>query len=167
MTINSLSSIAALFQTAGATALNKASQTASTDGIQQDSSKLSELAKLMKQLEEIRVSDPAKYKEITAAISTQLEGAAQSAASQGDSQSASMLNDMASKFKTASETGDEVDMRPPGPPRMGPPPSADDSSASSGAEITKLLKAFHQNQATDPMGILSSILQNALATQSA
>jgi hypothetical protein len=189
MTINSLSSTAEIVQSAISSALNKTSQLNSTAASQDDTSQVSDFGSLMKQLDELQKSDPAKYKEVASEVSSQLEEAAKSAAEDGDSQSAEMLNDLASKFKTASETGEKVDMHPHGRPPMGPPPASSDSDSdttsstgsstdsSSGSStssttdddsgLASLLQAYQSNWSTDPMDTLAGILKNALASQSA
>jgi hypothetical protein len=174
MTINSLSSVAELFQTAASSALNKSSQLTSTGASQDDTSNVSDLGALMKQLDELQKSDPTRYKEVAAEVSNKLEEAAKSAAEDGDSQSAGMLNDLASKFKTASETGEKVDMHPSGPPPpMGPPPADSDSDSSTSSStseesgLASLLQAYQSSWSSDPMDTLASILKDALSSQSA
>ena len=182
MTINSISSAESLFHATALRNSSGASETSSLSGLQQDDSQVSDFAKLMEQLESLRTSDPDKYKDVTAKVATQLEDAAKSAASNGDTQAASALNDLASKFKTASETGEQVDLRPSGgssgppsgPPPMGPPPGAndtsstDDSTSSTDDEtssLSALLAKYQKTQSTDPMSSLESILESVLSSQ--
>jgi hypothetical protein len=152
--------------------------------VQQDSSQVSGFGKLMKQLESLQQSDPEKFKATAAQIADKLESAAKEAAATGDSQQASALNDLASKFKTASETGKMPDLRPPGDsdgvrhagghhggrPHMGPPPSDDDSTSSTTnsstdatSSIAELLSSY-RSQSTDPMSVLAGILTNVFSS---
>src|SRR5262249_13472971 len=150
---------------------NRSSQISQTDSVQQDSSQVSDFAKLMKELENLQQSDPSQFKETTAKIADKLEAAAKEAADSGDSQQASPLNDLASKVKAASETGEMPDLRPPGDsggmrgaaggPPPGPPPSSDsdsnsDSSSSTSdvstdlaSSLTAQLLRQYQTQSTD------------------
>ena len=171
MTINSLSSSSAISQIAAYGTFNGSSRI-SQAGVQQDSSQVSDFGKLMKQLESLQQSDPEKFKKTTAQIADKLEAAAKEAANSGDSRQASALNDMASKFKTASETGEMPDLRPPGdlgelaggvqgvgghhggPPPMGPPPSSDNDSTSSTTDST-----------TDTAGDSSTDLTSSITAQ--
>jgi hypothetical protein len=176
MTINSLSSSSAISQIAAYGTFNGSSRI-SQAGVQQDSSQVSDFGKLMNQLESLQQSDPEKFKETTAQIADKLEAAAKEAANSGDSQQASALNDMASKFKTASETGDMPDLRPPGdsgelaggkqgvgghhggPPPMGPPPSSDSDSTSSTTDSTT------DDSSTDLASSLTAQLLSSYQTQ--
>jgi len=195
MTINSLSSSSAISQIAAYGTFNGSSRI-SQAGVQQDSSQVSDFGKLMKQLESLQQSDPEKFKETTAQIAEKLEAAAKEAANSGDSRQASALNDMASKFKTASETGEMPDLRPPGDlggqaggmqgvggHHGGPPPSSDSDSTSSttdsttdtagdsstdlASSITAQLLSGYQTQSTDPMSVLTGILKDVFSSTQA
>jgi hypothetical protein len=182
MTISSLLNSSAVSQLAAYNTSTRSSQTSQTSSSQQDSSQISDFGKLMQQLESLQESDPTKFKETASTIADKLEAAAKDAANSGDTQQASALNDLASKFRTASETGEMPDLRPPdgpggmqGPP-PGPPPSDDDDSSSSststssnsstsstGSAVAKLLDSY-QNQ-SDPMSVLSGILSSIFSSQ--
>lgn len=85
-----------------------ASATGARDGgssAQSDSSELSPLAHLAGLLEELRESDPARYKEVTAKISANLRAAAHNGAEGAD-----LLNRLAADFKAASESGAMPDL---------------------------------------------------------
>ncbi len=145
MTVNSLSNSSAVWQTTGLSSLSNSSRTGQVSGPGQDSSQVSELGKLMKQLSDLQQSDPSKFKEVTATISKKLEEAASTATENGDSRQAKALSELADKFKTASENGEVPDLKPsgfqgrpggpqgaggtggPGGPPPGPPPSDNDS----------------------------------------
>jgi len=97
---------------------------------------------------------------------------------------ASALNDLASKFKTASETGEMPDLRPPGDSggmrgarghswrtasngtaaiRRRRHDSTSDSSTDTTSGIAQLLSAY-QSQSTDPMSVLAGVLKNVLSS---
>ncbi len=66
---------------------------------------------MMHALEDLEKSDPAKFKAVTAQISTDL---AAQAAKSTDPQQSKMLTDMADKFSQASKTGDMSSLKPKG-----------------------------------------------------
>lgn len=74
-------------------------------GAQSDSSELSPLAHLAGLLEELRESDRARYKDVTARIAANLRAAAQAGGQGGN-----LLNRLAADFMTASETGEMPDL---------------------------------------------------------
>lgn len=146
MNVSSLGAGAVGFQSTTAIGTPRSTQAASVDQVPQDQTKLSETAKLMKQLEELRTSDPDKYKEVTGKIATRLEDAAKSAAENGNSKAAGVLKDLAAKFETASETGEPVDLR---------------QGATESQNLSRLQRAFEQNQeqSFDPRPTLEGILK--------
>jgi hypothetical protein len=137
---------------------------------------MSNLGSYMKQLKELQTSDPEKFKQVMSEISGKLQSAATSATEAGDTAQADMLNDLATKFSDAAETGTMPDLRPPdhgGP--QGPPPddssqsdsATDSTSAASSATVAKyqeLLSLLSQSTGTDPLSTLSSILGDVLST---
>jgi len=174
MTINSISTAAVLFQNTASKTLNNTSQNSGAGGLQQDSFQPSGFAKLMQQLEELQSSDPTQYKAVTAKIATQLKDAAKSAANSGDQRTADVLNDLASKFTNASKTGEQVDLRPPGPPPSGgfadsatDPSNTGSSDSTNGTSFLDLFQASQQSGSADPITTLSGILQGALSSLSA
>jgi hypothetical protein len=70
-----------------------------------DSSQLSPLAQLLNTLQQLQQSDPAKYRQVTQQIATNLQGAAQSSQSAGNTAAADQLNQLATDFSNASKTG--------------------------------------------------------------
>jgi hypothetical protein len=70
-----------------------------------DSSHFSPLGQLINTLEQLPKTDPAKYKEVTQQIATNLQSAAQTAEAQGDSSQAKQLNALAADFSSASQSG--------------------------------------------------------------
>jgi len=70
-----------------------------------DNPQLSPLAQLMSTLQQLQQSDPAKYRQVTQQIATNLQGAAQTAQADGNSTAASQLNQLATDFTNASKSG--------------------------------------------------------------
>jgi hypothetical protein len=74
-------------------------------GSQSDASQLSPLAQLLSSLQQLEQQNPAQYQQVTAQIATNLQAAAKTAQSDGNSSQASQLNQLASDFQTASQSG--------------------------------------------------------------
>jgi hypothetical protein len=70
-----------------------------------DSSRVSPLAKLLSELQQLQQSDPAKFQEVTQQIATNLQNAAQTAQSQGNTAAANQLSQLATVFSNASTSG--------------------------------------------------------------
>ena len=135
---------------------------------------------MMKQLQSLETSDPAKFKEVTGDIATKLQDAAKTAADSGDPQGAEALNDLAAKFKTSSETGKmpHVHKGHGGHHTAAPPADADSDPSSTSATSTTassisvaagkyqdLTAMFQQNSGNDPLATLTSILSSDLSSQ--
>ncbi|MBZ5726897.1 MAG: hypothetical protein LAP87_18110 [Acidobacteriia bacterium] len=78
--------------------------TASAAG-QPDKSQLSPFAQLMSTLQQLQQSDPAKYQQVTQQIATNLQSAAQTAQANGNTTAANQLNQLATDFSKASQSG--------------------------------------------------------------
>lgn len=72
---------------------------------QQDSGALSPFAQLLSTLQQLQQSDPAKYKQVTAQIATNLAAASQIATAEGNTGAATQLNQLVTDFTNASNTG--------------------------------------------------------------
>lgn len=72
---------------------------------QSDNGQLSPLAQLMTTLQQLQQSDPSKYRQVTQQIATNLQKAAQTASSEGDTAASSQLSQLASDFANASKSG--------------------------------------------------------------
>jgi hypothetical protein len=72
---------------------------------QPDSPQLSPFAQLMSTLQQLQQSDPTKYQQVTQQIATNLQSAAQTAQSDGNSTAANQLNQLATDFTNASQSG--------------------------------------------------------------
>jgi hypothetical protein len=70
-----------------------------------DSTALSPFAQVMSTLQQLQQSNPTQYAQVTKQIATNLETAAQTAQSQGNTTAASQLNQLATDFNTASTSG--------------------------------------------------------------
>jgi hypothetical protein len=70
-----------------------------------DNSQLSPLAQLLSTLQQLQQTDPVKYQQVTQQIATNLQTAAQTAQSNGNTTAANQLNQLATDFTSASTTG--------------------------------------------------------------
>lgn len=78
----------------------------SSSGIQQsDNSQLSPLAEVLSTLQQLQRSSPTQYAQVTSQISTNLQNAAQTDTSEGNSAGAAQLTQLSKDFATASTTG--------------------------------------------------------------
>jgi hypothetical protein len=110
--ISSLSSnylqqvLASALQSAGITANTSATSNAvAPSGYQSDTTRLSPFAQLASILQQLQQSNPTQYKQVTAQIATNLQAAAQTATSQGNSSAANQLTQLATDFTNASQSG--------------------------------------------------------------
>jgi hypothetical protein len=74
-------------------------------GSQNDGSQLSPLAQLLSTLQQLQQQNPTQYQQVTAQIATNLQTAANTAQSDGNSSQAGQLTQLASDFQTASQSG--------------------------------------------------------------
>jgi hypothetical protein len=89
----------------GSTSLGGISGKGSSNG---DSAQISGLAQLYGQLQQLQSQNPAQFKQVTSEIATQL----QSASARATGSDASFLANLATKFQTASATGDASSLKP-------------------------------------------------------
>src|ERR1700742_2787811 len=106
--INPLSSleniVQSVFQKAGITPGTGGSSAAGS--VQpSDGAQLSPFAQIASELQQLQQSDPAKYKQVTSQIATNLQSAAQTAQTGGQSSAANILNQLATDFNSASQNG--------------------------------------------------------------
>jgi hypothetical protein len=71
----------------------------------QDNSQLSPFADIMSTLQQIQQTNPSEYQQLTQQIATNLQTAAQTAQSNGNSTAAIQLNQLSIDFKNASQNG--------------------------------------------------------------
>jgi hypothetical protein len=172
--------------TGNTTPTGKNSLSASSATGQPDTSQLSPFAQLMNTLQQLQQTNPSKFAQVTQQIATNLQSAAQTATSSGDTAAASQLNQLATDFSNASTSGQLPNVqdlaKAIGGGHHHHASSASDSSstassASSAATsssslsstasqaLSELFSAFQSNSApsasTDPMSIIMSTLSNA------
>jgi hypothetical protein len=70
-----------------------------------DNSRLSPFAQMLAELQQLQQSDPAKYTQVTQQIASNLQTAAQTATTSGNTTAAAQLTQLASDFTSASKSG--------------------------------------------------------------
>jgi hypothetical protein len=106
MDVSSIGSSASVYSVDPSQLGQSAPSAVSGDSAPADVSKMGDL---MKQLQQLSQSDPAKFKQVTAEISNELKSEASSATGK----KAAFLNDLAGKFQQASQSGDMSALQPP------------------------------------------------------
>jgi hypothetical protein len=160
-----------------------------TSSQQQDGGQLSPFAQLMSTLQQLQQSNPTEYKQVTQQIATNLQNAAQTATSDGNSSAASELNQLATDFTNASQSGQLPNIADLAQAVGGhhhhhhhasssdsstasstDSTSSTSSSSSSSSQLSQLLAAFQsnstQNESLDPMSIIMNTLTSAGITTS-
>lgn len=172
--------VSASLQNAGLTNNSNTSTISGTDtiGQQPDSRQLSPFAQVMSTLQQLQQSDPAKYKDVTQQISTNLQTAAQTALQNGNPTAANQLNQLAADFNDASQSGQLPNIKDLAAAVGGhhhhhhghahaDPDAAATTGNTTGASqsLDQILSAFQtgttQNGAYDPMSIIQSTLATA------
>jgi len=92
-------------QNSGVATKSSNSTSSLLNALQPDSNQLSPFAQLMSTLQQLQQSNPTEYKQVTQQIATNLQGAAKTATADGNSTEASQLNQLATDFTNASQTG--------------------------------------------------------------
>ncbi|HUA17107.1 MAG TPA: hypothetical protein VMB25_00090 [Bryobacteraceae bacterium] len=115
MSINSLSPLSnGYLQSLLASQLTNTNSTSSANTVntnstallaQQDNNTLSPFAQILSTLQQLQQSNPAEYQQITGEIATNLQGAAQTATSDGNTQAAANLTQLSTDFQNASQNG--------------------------------------------------------------
>jgi len=137
---------------------------------------------VMSTLQQLQQSNPTEYAQVTQQIATNLQSAAQTATSDGNTSQASTLNQLATDFTNASKSGQLPNVQDLAQATGGHhhhhhshATSGDaDSSSTTGAstsdtsgtsQINQILAAFQangaQNEATNPMAIIMNTLSTA------
>jgi hypothetical protein len=124
----------------------------------------------MNTLQQLQQSDPTKYQQVTQQIATNLQAAAQTAQSSGNTTAATQLNQLATDFTNASKSGQLPNIQDAAQAMGGHHhrhhhhSGGTSSSNSSNSTLDQLLAAFQtsgtQNDSLDPM----SIILNTLST---
>ena len=145
--------------------------------LQSDSQQLSPFAQMMSTLQQLQQADPTKYKEVTQQIATNLQTAAQTAQSDGNTTAATQLTQLSSDFTNASQTGQLPDVKDLAQAvgghhghHHGHHAHASDSNSSSTQPLDQILSAFQtsasQNDSLNPTAIIMSTLSGAGLTTS-
>jgi len=167
----------------------------------QDNGQLSPFAQLMSTLQQLQQSNPTEYQQVTQQIATNLQSAAKTATTDGNTSAAAQLNQLATDFTNASQSGQLPNIQDLAQAVGGgghhhhhgghhetsatssdstsSTDSTSDTSATSATSststastspISQLLAAFQanatQNEAINPMSIITSTLTNAGITGS-
>lgn len=187
--INTLSSsylqsiLGTSLENAGVTAGQSNSINTSVLALQSDSGRLSPFVQVMDSLQQLQQSDPSKYQQVTQQIATNLQSAAQTAQSEGNSTAASQLNQLASDFTSASKNGQLPNVQDLAQALSGhhhhgghhhhvastssttDSSSDSSSSSSSNSPLSQLLSALQtgdsQGQAQSPLSIIENTLNRA------
>jgi hypothetical protein len=118
MSVSSISRTSSILQTSAVSSTASVNDVAQIDG--PEPAGVSQMADRMKQLEELSKSDPEKFKKVMTSLADQIQEQADQADQAGDGR-ASLLSEMAQKFKQAADTGDVSALQPPRPPQGGSP----------------------------------------------
>ena len=197
MNINPLSGTNGTYlQSLLASALRSASSTSgSTGGASgvslgnpQDSNQLSPFAQLLSTLQQLQQSNPTEYQQVTQQIATNLQSAAKTATADGNTAAANQLNQLATDFTTASQSGQLPNIQDQSQAVSGghhhhhghhaessqssssSGSTAGASSSSSSNSTNDLLAQFlsglgagssSQNNALNPMAVIMNTLSNA------
>lgn len=158
--------------------------------VQPDNSQLSPFAQLMSTLQQLQQSNPTQYQQVTQQIATNLQTAAQTATSEGNTTAASQLNQLATDFTNASQSGQlpsiqdlasaigggghhhhhhahatSSDSDATSSSATGSTSAATTGGASSTNPLDQILAAFQanssQNDALNPMGIIMNTLNSS------
>jgi DNA-binding transcriptional MerR regulator len=170
MSFAPINNVSNLLQSVLSTTLQSAGLTTKTSSsslqLPSDSSQLSPFVQLMNTLQQLQQSDPTKYQQVTQQIATNLQAAAQTAQSSGNTTAATQLNQLATDFTNASKNGQLPNIQDMAQAMGGHHHHHHHSggSSSSSSTVDQLLAAFQtsttQNSSLDPM----SIILNTLST---
>jgi hypothetical protein len=151
---------------------NSTTSTSSTT-TQTDGQQLSPFAQMLSALQQLQQSDPAKYAQVTQQISTNLQAAAQTAQSQGNTTAANQLSQLATDFGNASKSGQMPNIQDLAQAmgahhhhhgHHGSGGSGSSQSEASSGLIQALNSASTQSDSLDPMSIIDSTLASAGVT---
>ena len=158
------------------------SSVSATSSQQQDSGQLSPFAQLMSELQQLQQSNPTEYQQVTQQIATNLQTAAKTATTDGNTSAANQLTQLATDFTNASQSGQLPNVSDLAQAIGGgghhhhhhghqadSSSSSTDASSSSTSSSTsplqQLLAAFQsnatQNESLNPLSIITSTLASA------
>ena len=166
-------------QNTSSTGKSQSSTGTSSVTAQPESGQLSPFAQVMSTLQQLQQSNPTEYKQVTQQIAANLQSAAKTATADGNSTQATQLNQLAADFTSASQSGQLPNIQDLAQAIGGghrhhhhsqaASSDADGDSSStastSTSQIGQLLAAFQansaQNEATNPMAIITNTLSSA------
>jgi G3E family GTPase len=125
----------------------------------------------MNTLQQLQQSDPTKYQQVTQQIATNLEAAAQTAQSSGNTTAANQLNQLATDFTNASTSGQLPNIQDMAQAMGGHHhhhhhSSGTSSSSSSSSTADQLLAAFQTSASQNDSLDATSIILNTLSSSS-
>jgi hypothetical protein len=171
MSISPVNNVSNYLQSVLSTTLQGAGLTSKTDAsslqLPPDNSQLSPFVQLMNTLQQLQQSDPTKYQQVTQQIATNLQSAAQTAQSSGNTTAANQLNQLATDFTNASTSGQLPNIQDMAQAMGGHHHHHHRSSATSSSSSTldQLLAAFQtsatQNDSLDPTSIILNTLSSS------
>jgi G3E family GTPase len=178
MSISPINNVSSYLQSVLSSTLQGAGLTSNTSAssVQAalDNSQLSPFVQVMNTLQQLQQSDPTKYQQVTQQIATNLQAAAQTAQSSGNTTAATQLNQLATDFTNASTSGQLPNIQDLAQAMSGhhhhhhhhsSGASSTSSSSSSSNTLDQLLASFQsgtaQNDSLDPMSIIMSTLSNS------
>ena len=178
MSISPINNVSSYLQSVLSSTLQGAGLTSNTSAssIQSasDNSQLSPFVQVMNTLQQLQESDPTKYQQVTQQIATNLQAAAQTAQSGGNTTAATQLNQLATDFTNASTSGQLPNIQDMAQAMGGhhhhhhhhsSATTSSNSSSSSSSTLDQLLASFQsgaaQNDSLDPMSIILNTLSNS------
>ncbi|MDR3702389.1 MAG: hypothetical protein P4L56_22265 [Candidatus Sulfopaludibacter sp.] len=173
--VNNLSYVQSIFATSFARSgsTNSTSSLGASSSAQSDSGQLSPFAQILSTLQQLQQSNPVQYRTVTQQIATNLQTAAQTAQSAGNTAAATQLNQLAADFTSASGNGQLPNVQDLAQAagsqqhhhRHHQGSSDNSSSSSVKASLLAAVQSLFQNNQTqsslDPMTIIANTLSGA------
>ena len=176
MSISPVNNVSNYLQSVLSTTLQGAGLTTKTNAsslqLPSDNSQLSPFVQAMNTLQQLQQSDPTKYQQVTQQIATNLEAAAQTAQSSGNTTAANQLNQLATDFTNASTSGQLPNIQDMAQAMGGHHhhhhhhSSGTSSSSSSSSSADQLLAAFQTSASQNDSLDATSIILNTLSSSS-
>jgi G3E family GTPase len=176
MSISPVNNVSNYLQSVLGTTLQGAGSTTKTNAsslqLPSDNSQLSPFVQAMNTLQQLQQSDPTKYQQVTQQIATNLQAAAQTAQSSGNTTAANQLNQLATDFTNASTSGQLPNIQDMAQAMGGHHhhhhhhSSGTSSSSSSSSTADQLLAAFQTSASQNDSLDATSIILNTLSSSS-
>ena len=176
MSISPVNNVSSYLESVLSTTLQGAGSTNKTNAsafqLPSDNSQLSPFVQVMNTLQQLQQSDPTQYQQVTQQIATNLQAAAQTAQSSGNTTAANQLTQLATDFTNASPSGQLPSIQALAQAMGGhhhhhhhSSSTSSSSTSSSSSATDQLLAAFQtsstQNDSLDPTSIIWNTLSNA------